>query len=759
MLKKFIAIKNVGRFQNCDAEGDVQHKRVTLVFAENGRGKSTLCDILRSLNLGEPAHVVGRKTLGAAADPSVKILTQGDGVITFVGGTWDKAFPNIAIFDSTFVSENVHAGDTVDIGHRRSLYRVIVGKDGVDLARQIETLDAASREKASEVKDKSAALQAHFPRSYTLASFLGLKQDAAIDQKIIDAERELDAVKQANEIKARPQLSAAALPTLPAGLEELLTKTLQGVVDDAGQRVAAHISAHDMGSRGERWLSEGLQYAQGSGCPFCEQPLTSAAVLIDAYKAYFSQEYEQLRAAIAPMRDRVEGALGEKAIAQFEKTMDLNAQGVAFWSQFVNITSPESMAAASDQIRALRQATLARLERKTAAPLDAIGPDDAFTVAAEAYAGSQTAMTSYNAAVATGNVVIAAKKTATGAADQKAVEANLERLRLTKKRHEPAIALEVAAYEKAVAEKGQLDLDKQGVKDKLDEHTKNVITKYEQTINRLLTDFGTGFRLTGTDHGYPGGQASSSYRILINEVPVELGDAATPISAPSFRNTLSAGDKSTLALAFFLAQLEQDPGRATKVVVFDDPFSSQDAFRKDHTVAKIKKTAEASSQVIVFSHDRGFLKRIWERIDTADRKALRLSRVGVKNSTISDWDIDKDTQDLFAADRQALVDYYNANQGKPRDIVNKIRPVLETYCRLLYPSLFGEKEMLGGIIAIIREQGASHPLRSIDDDLEQLNEYTKRYHHGESPNAATEPIDDEELHNFVRQTLNVMGWC
>src|SRR6185503_18813564 len=88
------------------------------------------------------------------------------------------------------------------------------------------------------------------------------------------------------------------------------------------------------------------------------------------------------------------------------------------------------------------------------------------------------------------------------------------------------------------------ELQKDAAKQKLDEYTKTVIGKYEQTVNRLLADFHAGFTITWTEHGYPGGVASSSYQILINGTPVELGDDKTPLDKPSFRNTLSSGDKS-----------------------------------------------------------------------------------------------------------------------------------------------------------------------------------------------------------------------
>ena len=64
MLRKIISIKNVGRFLNYSASGDIELKRYNLIFAENGRGKTTLCAVLRSLQSGDPTHVLGRTTLG-----------------------------------------------------------------------------------------------------------------------------------------------------------------------------------------------------------------------------------------------------------------------------------------------------------------------------------------------------------------------------------------------------------------------------------------------------------------------------------------------------------------------------------------------------------------------------------------------------------------------------------------------------------------------------------------------------------------------
>lgn len=134
MIKKILGIKNVGRFADCGSHGDVEFRRQTFLFAENSRGKSTLCAILRSLQSGEPAFIEGRKRLGQAAAPEVSIRLES-GNAEYRNGNWNATYPDIMVFDSTFVHENVFAGDQIDHGHKRNLHRVIIGRTGVALAR------------------------------------------------------------------------------------------------------------------------------------------------------------------------------------------------------------------------------------------------------------------------------------------------------------------------------------------------------------------------------------------------------------------------------------------------------------------------------------------------------------------------------------------------------------------------------------------------------------------------------------------------
>jgi wobble nucleotide-excising tRNase len=758
MLQRIVSIRNVGRFRRCAAVGDVTFRRFTLIFAENGRGKTTLCAILRSLCTNKPGVVIGRTTLDSTDRPEVQLLI-GNTNIAFRKGAWSAPYPEIAVFDGTYVSDNVFAGDVVATDQRRNLYRVIIGAQGVTLAARLNELDNQIRHKNEDIRFNRANMQRHVPSGMTIDAFIALREDAQINARITAREQELQAVRRATQLQQRPALSPVAVPVFPAAFAELLAKTFATVAADAERRVTEHIARHRMQTRGEPWLTEGLRYVAAEACPFCGQDLAGVD-LIQAYRSFFTREYHALRDEVTGLSGQVEAAIGERVSATIEQTILPNSNGVEFWQQYCDVAPLPSLEAGrvGEVMKGLRQAAQALLQKKAGTPLDAVPPDEEFTRALGAFEALRTSLGTYNAAVATGNAVITARKQATQAANAGDVERALERLKAQKARHTAEVKELCATDTRFQGEKAGLEAEKGKVRQRLDAHTEQVITRYGETINRYLERINAGFRITTPTHTYRGGPPSTSYQIIINQRAVDLGDAATPAELPSFRNTLSAGDRSTLALAFFLAQLEQDAGRAGKIVVFDDPFTSLDSFRRSHTVNQLYRCGETSAQVVLLSHEPTFLKLLWDRVQPADRKTLQFGRVGEDNTMIAEWDIEKALQARYRADLDTLQKFFSLGEGEQRDVIQKIRPVLEGYCRTLYPTQFGEQEMMGSIVGKIQEAGAAHPLHPIVEDLDELNVYCRRYHHAENPGtAATEPIDDVELQDYVRRTLRLVG--
>jgi wobble nucleotide-excising tRNase len=245
---------------------------------------------------------------------------------------------------------------------------------------------------------------------------------------------------------------------------------------------------------------------------------------------------------------------------------------------------------------------------------------------------------------------------------------------------------------------------------------------------------------------------------VINNTAVDIGDAKTPQDRASFKNTLSAGDRTTLALAFFLAHLARDPERSQKIVVFDDPFTSQDAFRRRQTVHEIKKVAGEFAQVIVLSHDVTFLKQVWEKAPASERTALQINDARSLGSKLLVMDIDRACQGRVASEIDDLMTFETTGAGKPLDLVKKMRVVVETHCRTTYSAYFEATDWLGDIVRKIREAGEEHPAKALYDELDQINDYTATYHHGEDVADVTpEDIDSDELTGFVRRTLKIVN--
>ena len=759
MLKKFIAVKNVGRFKNSAAPGNPQLAKNTLISGANGYGKTTLCAILRSLQSGDAAHVIGRQTLGATDSTSIELLLEAGAVARFDGAAWSMTLPNLAIFDGTFVEENVHSGEVVEINQKRNLYRVIIGQDGVQLAKEDARLASDSRAKTSEITASAKVIETHCPAWMPMSQYLALPVDPDINAKLVEQERAIGAIRQAEQVAARGALSEIAQPTPPDDFTNILARTIDDVAADTEQKLADHIAAHSMGAAGKEWLAEGAAHADSGTCPFCGQDIHGLP-LVAAYRAVFSEAYRDLKRSVAAQREQIEQSFDAAANAKLETLAAKNTSAAEFWAQYctfnaAGITMPAALA---DTIQALGRTALSLLDAKARAPLEPAPLDAAFTAARQAYGDALAAVDVTNTDIRLVNKLIAEKKTATAAADLFVAQKELARLQAIKKRREEPLVQQCADYERLNLEKNAIDIAKTSVRKKLEAHTKAVVKPYENRINAYLDSFNAGFAVVETKHGYPGGVATSSYQLVINNTPIDVGDRSTPNSKPSFKNTLSSGDRSTLALAFFLTQLERDKNRAQKVVVFDDPFQSQDAFRRRQTVHEIKKTGTDCAQVIVLSHDATFLKQVWDKAPQADRVAIQIVDHRALGSKLLSADLEKACQGRVASEIDDLLTYLATGAGKALDLIKKSRVVLETHYRTTYSAYFHADDGLGDMAKKIRDGDDTHPAKPILDELAQINDYTAEYHHGDNlADGTPDQIDHDELTGFVRRTLRIVN--
>ena len=138
MVRTFNLLRNVGKFDNVAAGAQLPLSRLTVIHAENARGKTTLAAILRSLASGRAEFVAERARLGAQHPPHVVVDTGAGAPAVFQNGNWSRTAPEIVIFDDDFVAENVCSGIEVGATHRQNLHELIVGARGIALTRALQ---------------------------------------------------------------------------------------------------------------------------------------------------------------------------------------------------------------------------------------------------------------------------------------------------------------------------------------------------------------------------------------------------------------------------------------------------------------------------------------------------------------------------------------------------------------------------------------------------------------------------------------------
>lgn len=741
MLQKLIKIKNIGRFRDCSPRGDVTFRKLTLLFAENGRGKTTLCAILRSLQTGQQEFILERKTLGTC-DPSSVQIRIGGNIVTFKANEWSTTYPDITIFDSVFVHDHVYAGDYVDHDHKKNLYRVIVGAQGVQLPRQIEDLDGKIREANRDINEKKGIVSRTLPSGVALDAYLAWQPVEDVENRIQLKNTEIDNRQRisarAEEVQAKGLLAKITLPALPLDFLDILARQLKDIAADAEVRVRKQIAAHDMHNHGEAWLSQGLGFVANDNCPFCGQNL-NVNELISAYRSYFNATYKDMKQEVAQLSERINSSIGPAALNVVQQALSSNLTLLEFWKQFTLIVLP---AVAFDDIAAkyatLRDLALALAAGKRQVLTESVSPSVDFQAALEAVVGLQQSLLSYNAAVDTCNSSINEQKTAANQVSNiNALKKELSDLEARKKRFEPDVMQACKDYRDVCAAKATHEGKKAAAREQLDQHCLQIIRTYEQAINDYLDQFNAGFKITNSRHLYTGGTPSSHYQIEINSSAVDLGHAQTQPGTPSFKTTLSSGDRSALALAFFLAAIKQGSGIANKIVILDDPFTSQDRFRRTCTQQLIRQLAADAKQVIVLSHDPHFLKLIWEGQCPADVRVLQMCCAG-DGTIIEECDIEAETQSIYLKNYATLLDFYRDRKGAPLAVARSIRPFIEGWLRAHFPGRFPPDQWLGDFIGKIRNAPDTDGLFHAKPDLakiEAINDYSKRFHHDQNPNA------------------------
>lgn len=741
MIEKFIHIKSLGKFTDWSATGDVQFKKLTLIYGENGYGKSTLTAILRSLSSNTPATILERGKLSSTEPISISLRARG-ATHDFKNKTWNAPCNELMVFDSYFVERNVFSGERIDTDHRRNLFQVVLGVESISLVEAKTAIDKDIAAKTTAIGEKGKAVDGHKPATMTRERFVALAKLEDVNDKIVAAKKRVAAVSASQEITALKLPAEVAFVLPDKGLINTgLMATIETVSQSAIEAVRKHI-ASCMDERGEKWIEQGIDYIEAgeNNCPFCGQSLNELEI-ISAYNGYFSEAYSEHCKLTLQLASDSEQATSDTKLLSLRTTLGNNATAVVSWRKYLSGAKEPiiDIDAIESTVKTCRTSLNTVLQAKVSAPLSVVIETAEVSVAFQGLAEVTELISTYNLEVREFCNVAEALRKKAGQDTVQAAQSELDRLEGSVTRHKPEVVKLVDEYQQLSKDKQTLEERKKKAVEALNKKSDEVIAKYQKSINEALERFGTEFRIVRLKKDYVGQTPNAKYALQLDGREVGLDDAGS--GSPSFRCTLSAGDKTTMAFAFFLAMLEQCD-LSKSIIVIDDPISSLDYFREAHTCCAISEMLDKAEQVVVLSHHPEFLCKLWKSEAKAEVKTLEIYR-GTNGSAIREWKIEEVARSEYERNWWTLKEYTTKNaQGSLEDIARCIRPLLEDYLRLKFVDGFEEGDWLGDQIKKIREAPQGSELaqgQPLLDELSALNDFTKSYHHGTTGRQAAVP--------------------
>jgi wobble nucleotide-excising tRNase len=778
MIRRINKLKNVGCFAELKSQGGTQgdFAKLNVIYAPNAAGKTTLCDVFRSLGTGDPAYVVGRKRLGSTTAIEIEMLLDGmppTPKAIFQNGAWalepaGTGSPSVMVYDDRFVADNVLIGQFVAVEQRRNLYGLALGSQGRLLKDRVDRAEQDLSNATSALNSARSALMPLMPAGWTPDTFRPLQKDDSIDQKIKATSDELEAAKRAKQnadsIRQRKALGITAPPAIPDGLSEALNASLDEATLQAEVQVREHLQRHSH-NLGLDWAGQGHKGQSGTTCPYCGQEMEGLQILT-AYRAFFSGVLQEQQATLRRISEATEAAFGSVARQQLEQLLVAHTTERDWWRDAGGAPFELPACPSLERIRAgmeaVHQAVRDAIQRKQALPGTKVQLNDAEQESLAKWTEISSSLSNYMAALAPISAAIAERQRAAGTVDIAALEKRLEQLLILKKRHEPQVVAAFDAFDAAAANKSRKEKEKAAANQALREQSEEILKEYGGRINDLLKLFQVDFRLISTGVNFLGGPPAGELAVEIHgtRVSTSLDDARNP-SRPSLANTLSGGDRSALGLAYFIAVAERDPNIANTVVIIDDPFHSQDRSRRGRTIECVHRVASASKQCFVLSHELDFA-----------REAACLAGVQVHTFTLDPMadhsvlqagDLPALPSRTYERDYAKLTAFLAAPQKfstQLKDVARSIRQTLEAYLRTKFPQAWEKNDWLGDMIRKIGQAQPGDPLHHaahLVADLTQVNNWGKRYYHGETDGSDAGEVDARELKGYVEQTIKIIS--
>lgn len=792
MIFKIEGIQSVGKFQNFNSRGDLAFRKLTLIYSDNGGGKTTLANLFRSLSLNNPELIRKRISIGSTLPQSAQVIqrdqTGATTHHTFGCNGWTTPLPDTEIFDTTFINENVYSGFAFTEDHQQKLHEFVIGAQGVAIRNQMEQnrLDKSAKRLAIDgLQEQLVNLIANEISNESIQECLGLSipDQTTIDNEIQEAQAKLVAARNTSLIRALSLLNQiqeinlnidydAISSDLELEIEDLSSQALNALFTDHCQKLT------NTGlSSPETWLKTGFFTIHGkpikdTECPFCGQSLMENNRLIQAYVAKFNEAFnallQRLSNANKILSEKNIPLIVERLIANFQKNSEMLSAWRTHYSSLQSLDTTEIIEKLED-LPACFSRILASVEFKIKEPSHQVDTETVRNFVA-ALTDINVLLQAYAENITGINNQLLDMRSRILTEDQ--AKHALIRKEWQKKLLDSQVQALINSLGNEKSQLRQLEAQYRILATNLETNASQFFTQYQTQINHYLqVVFHTPFRIEEVTHIAPRGRSRHSrlgYKLTINGHDIEF-DHTLPNSA---KEVLSEGDKSTIALSFFLSKVDLSPNLSETRIVFDDPLSSFDRNRRTHTVALIKSLLPRVRQVIVLSHNEFLLHDLSIGVSPMDKKFLRIYQDAANNtSALELLDLECLVENQYFRDVKKLENFRQfPDLNRKEEVLGTIRNVLESHIRFKFyrqtRAIPAHGRTFGRLITELDTANVSFrsatPRTNTITKLNILNSISCRPHHGEplpdydqlglDPNTMTET----ELSQYVDETLDLI---
>lgn len=753
-IRKITAIKNYKSFSdfswskfcnNASGQEEVLGK-FTIVFGENGAGKSAICDVLKSVSQNQDFP---------NTPPDLVEIELNDGnnnqTYKYENRNWASQVSknSFLFFDVDFINANVHTHGLRSSNLQQGAHTQKAGKLIIDLDEQANNLKKAVKTKKDEIEALQTSCASILGQQFTDKDkefFKTYKDtvDKTKQEKLTKAQEELKKLgaelvtlrnlnnkyAEINRLSVVGQIIFSNSLSVKGVFTELFSRQIkEKAQDEADEAIKAHFAKHKQFI--ESVKEQIPQNYVDENCPLCMQPLANATKVIEYYRTAFDQTYENAKrkflSDIETAKSELEiiktnlNLLPSKVLAVFDalekiKT-DFEIQDIYKLEEkteqagkFSGITTKEI----DDLLTALE--SLKKIEREQ---VDAAKLYEAVVAKIQEIDKS---VKSVNDLITEKNKLINDFKSKYS--DQSKITAEIQEK--TQKQTELNELVDFLKSDKIKHIKNQNEtLEKQKtLSEALKKAQKDLKTYLANTIpanviSQMIAILGK-FNLSFTLEHITANANTKDYSFSF-KIKDQKGNER------EMKDGLSEGERQLISLAFFFAINENLQNKDKTVLIFDDPITSLDSPNLKILAELIHQKTQEFSQVIVFTHHPLFFKYLTKCEQPNPSKFGVLKNADQFGGSFMFFD---PGFDLVVEVQQCNQEInQNAKNGnlKPEEIALKYGQLLRLAVEKFIKNdlLMWDKEKKFDEVTESLKQGKSKMAKLSDDDLEVITNIYK----------------------------------